>query len=401
MHSKKILMPVVLAALGAASVAQALDVGSSTTVGGLAYLDFSDIQQKQNGLDYPVPPPAATAPVTGSGVGFDVKRAYLIVDHKFDSVWAANITTDAQYDTNSKVGEIFIKKFYLQATLSDALVLHAGSYDNPWIPFAEAQYGYRYVEKLTLDRLGYGNTTDWGVSASGQFAHNLVNYAIAVINGNGYKNPSRSKYVDEEMRVGINPVNWLTIGLGYYNGHLGQVTQSSADYARNTASRLDLLLAVHWKGLRVGGEYFEAKNFKLGSATTGALGADIVATNAVVANGVVTNPGTAPVSDEAAGYSGWASYNFTPQWAVFGRYDTTKPSKHVDTGLQDTFYNLGVAFKPIPPIDLALVYKNERVTDGVVSISGGDAGSAYTIGGINAKTDGSYEEIGLYAQFRY
>ncbi|MDB6160467.1 MAG: porin [Gammaproteobacteria bacterium] len=36
----------------------------------------------------------------------------------------------------------------------------------PWDPFAESLYAYRYVEKTITDRLGYSNTTDWGLNAS-------------------------------------------------------------------------------------------------------------------------------------------------------------------------------------------------------------------------------------------
>ena len=58
----------------------------STTVGGQAFMDFGNISNQQNGVD-----------ITPTGTGFDIKRFYLIVDHKFDNVWAANLTTDAQY----------------------------------------------------------------------------------------------------------------------------------------------------------------------------------------------------------------------------------------------------------------------------------------------------------------
>src|SRR5476651_2057439 len=103
----------------------------STTVGLQSFMDFGHISNQQDGVD-----------VAPTGVGFDIKRFYLIVDHTFDNVWAANLTTDAQYLADkttsvvSSVGlkpatvttsggsggvtELFIKKLYLQATLSDA-----------------------------------------------------------------------------------------------------------------------------------------------------------------------------------------------------------------------------------------------------------------------------------------
>ena len=49
-------------------------------------MDFGHISNQQNGVD-----------VSPTGTGFDIKRFYLIVDHKFDNIWSANLTTDAQY----------------------------------------------------------------------------------------------------------------------------------------------------------------------------------------------------------------------------------------------------------------------------------------------------------------
>jgi hypothetical protein len=86
---------------------------------------------------------------------------------------------------------------------------------------------------------------------------------------------------------------------------------------------------------------------------------------------------------------------------MFGRYDQSKLSKDVVSGLKDTYYNLGVAFKPTKGVDLGVVYKHEKVEDGVVSISGADANTSYTIGGTSPTTDGKFSEIGLYAQYLF
>ena len=74
-----------------------MDIGENTTVGGQAFFDFSNISQTQgqaNGTDPLVAP---------SGTGFDVKRFYLIVDHTFNDVFSADLTTDAQYASNTTV----------------------------------------------------------------------------------------------------------------------------------------------------------------------------------------------------------------------------------------------------------------------------------------------------------
>ena len=379
-------------AMGIPAGAALADDGS-TTFGGQVFLDVSHIslqQEQKDGSEKDVPP---------TGTGFDVKRFYLSVDHQFNEVWSADITTDAQFSSSTTAGsgavtEVFIKKLYLQAKIDDAFVVHAGSYTLPWAPFVESLYGYRWVEKTATDRLGFANTADWGVNASGKFGDNVVSYSASVVNGAGHKNPTRTKDVDFEGRVGVSPLSWLTLGAGFYNGHLGQITAANEGFARNTATRYDVVAGVNVSGLRVGAEYFNAKNYKSASLKTGVLGGP---------GGVVVAPDatTAVVSDKADGFSGWASYAFAEQFSVFGRYDQSKLSKEVVAGLKDTYFHLGVGYKPTKGVDLAVVYKHEKVEDGAISVAGADANSSYTIGGTSATTGGRFEEIGLYAQYLF
>ena len=53
-------------------------------------------------------------------------------------------------------------------------------------------------------------------------------------------------------------------------------------------------------------------------------------------------------------------------------------------------------------IDFALVYKYEKVSDGSTSIGGaGNAGSSYSLGGVNGKTEGTFNEVGVYVSYRF
>jgi hypothetical protein len=162
---------------------------NDTQVSGRMYYDFTNIDDSSKG-----------AKTDKSGTAFDIKRFYLGVDHKFDDKWAVNLTTDFQYSSAIGATELYIKKAYVQYKLSDAFVLRAGSTDLPWVPFAENAYGMRYVENTLIDRLKFGTSADWGVHASGKFAGGSAEYAVAALNGNGYKNPSRGKGVDFEGR---------------------------------------------------------------------------------------------------------------------------------------------------------------------------------------------------------
>ena len=428
---RHLITAAILASCSAATSAYAVDIGENTTVGGVAFFDFSDISQQQGQTN-------GTSPsVAPSGVGFDVKRFYLAVDHTFNEVWSADLTTDAQYASNStvvtgttvtctggakptgggttcptgssvasvtpttssvntggSVTEVMIKYLYLTAKINDAFVVHAGSYNTPWIQYYDGITGYRWVEKGIADRLSLSDSSaDWGLNASGTFANNLLSYSASVTDGGGYKNPTRTKHVDFEGRITSKPFSWLDVGVGYYNGHLGQVTAVNDGFPTNTASRWDGLVSFNFGGFRLTGEYIDASNFKtVNSVTAGVFG-----TQDVVASSLT---GTLN-KDVAKGYSVQASYAFNGSWNAFARYDDINLSENVLPGLKDRFYDAGIDYKPLKGLDLALVYKLEQVDNGAATIGSADANSSYTIGGATATTDGRFREIGVYAQFKY
>lgn len=351
---KQILAGAVIAGLAGSMAANADTAsGESTTVGGKAFIDFTNINQKSNDVK-----------TDASGTGLDVKRFYIAIDHKFDDMWSANVTTDFNYVSNDSETQVFIKKAYLQAKFSDALFVRAGSADLPWVPFAEGLYGYRYVENVLIDRVKFGTSADWGLHAGGKFADGMVNYAVSAVNGAGYKNPSRSKTIDFEGRISVVPVEGLSIAAGFYNGKLGQEKETTV--ATQDAKRYNGLVAYVNDKFRVGAEYFQAKDWKQVLAPT--------------------------ISDKADGVSGWGSFNFTSEFSVFGRYDTVKPSKDLAPDLKNTYINVGLAYKPRKNVDLAFVFKQDKVEHGSFAVSNG------TIGG---STDGKFNEVGIFAQVSY
>jgi hypothetical protein len=425
---KHLITAALVASCTVATSAYAVDIGENTTVGGQAFFDFTNISDHQgqtNGTDPAVAP---------SGTGFDVKRFYLIVDHQFNDVFSADLTTDAQYASNStvvtgatvtctggakptgttcptgssvasvtptttaintggSVTEVMVKYFYLAAKLNDAFTVHAGAYAMPWAQYVDGITGLRWVEKSVGDRLSLLNTSDWGLNASGSFANNLLGYSASVVDGGGYKNPTRTKYPDFEGRVTSKPFSWLDVGVGYYNGHLGQVTVANENFPQNNATRWDGLVSVNYAGARLSAEYIDAKNYK----TVNSIAAGVFGTQDVVA-GALT--GTLN-NDAAKGFSVTASYAFNATWNVFARYDNVNLSENVLPNLKDKFYDAGIDYKALKSLDLALVYKNEQVYGGAATIGSADANSTYVIGGATSTTDGTFREIGLYAQYKF
>jgi hypothetical protein len=337
-----------IAAVSAATTAYAQD--ESTTIGGRLFIDMTDVSLKNNGVSQPA-----------SGYGVDVKRGYLIVNHTFDKTWAANVTTDFNYVANDSETQVYIKKAYVQGKVSDALVGRLGSADTPWVPFVEDIYGYRYVELEIIDRLKFGTSADWGLNAAGKTTNSKLNYSVSLLNGNGYKNPTRSNGMDTEARIGFVPIEGLTLALGFYSGKLGKDIDT-APPTLHTANRETALVAYNKKALRLGLEYFSTDNW----------------------NNVLT-----AAKDSADGFSAWFSYDFTPKFGILARADDSKLSKKLNPALEDKYYNLGIALHPRKNVDFAIVYKDEKVDGGSWNTGNGVIGVA---GG-----HGKYEEIGLWA----
>jgi hypothetical protein len=323
----------------------------NTTVGSTAFFNLSNVSQHTDGTK--IPP---------SGTGFDIKRLYITIDHSFNKVFSADVTTDFNYVSADSETQLYLKKAYLQAKLSDALVIRVGSADLPWVPFVEGLYGYRYVENTLIDRDKFGTSADWGVHVGGKLANGLVSYQFSAVDGAGYKAPLRSDSMDLEGRVSLF-YDGVTAGVGGYVGKLGKDVYGVDTL--HTANRFDAVLAYTNSRIHAGVEYFHANDW----------------------NNVLTT-----TSDSSDGYSIFASYAFTRKWGVFGRWDWVKPKQDSVPEEKDNYYNFGISYSPWKIIDFALVYKRDKVDDGLLSTSNG------TIGGVNS---GTYDEIGLFGQLKY
>lgn len=336
---------------------------ANTKLGGKSYFNVSNIHQTSVDLA------GNKTDNAQNGTQTELKRFYVSVDHQFSDMFSADITTDFRYNANgtSKDTLVYVKKAYLQAKFDPALIVRVGAADLPWVPFDEGVYGFRFVENTLIDRTKFGTSSDWGVHVLGSFANNLVSYQVSAIDGSGYKTLSRSSdTIDLEGRVSVNPLKTITLAVGGYTGKLGKSAANLPDSATpHTASRFDALAAYTGKRLRAGVEYFAAKNW---------------------------NNVNSVASDKSDGWSAFGSFAFTPQILAFGRYDWVKPSRDLNPALKDHYFNVGLDYKPIPPLDFALVYKRDRANNGTIATSNG------AIGGPDY---GTYDEIGLFGQLAF
>lgn len=348
-----------------ASIEKAAKTGwfANTSISGKSFFNVSNIHQKSVDLL------GNTTESPQNGTQAELKRFYVSVDHKFNDMFSADITTDFRYNANglSKDTTVFVKKAYLQAKFNPELMVRIGAADLPWIAFDEGIYGFRFIDPTMIDRTKFGSSVDWGVHILGTFGDNLVSYQVSAIDGQGYKTLSRSSdTLDLEGRINVNPVKNITFAVGGYTGKLGKSAGNLPDSATpHTATRFDALAAYTDKRVRAGLEYFAARNWN--------------------------NVNTA-ARDKSDGWSAFGSFAFTPKILAFGRYDWVRPSRIAAPSLKDRYFNLGVDYKPISPLDFALVYKREVTRNGTLATSNG------TIGGA---AEGTYDEFGLFGQFTF
>jgi hypothetical protein len=381
----------------------------STSITGRMYFNFSNMTQKLNGA-------RVAGGTAGNGTGFDIKRMYIGVDHTFSPIFSANVTLDisnvvgstSNYNFNANsaaspanstglVGRgFYVKKAYLQAKLNPALVVRLGSADMPWIPYIESQYGYRHIENTFIDRVGYGTSADWGAHVLGDLAGGLISYQFSAIDGGTYRNVRVTKTVDFEGRVSASYKGFFA-AVGGYSGKRANDTQGvdatitvpNGAFHVRTATREDAAIGYKSKLFTIGGEYMHAHDWN------NALSTSISAT--VPAITTVTNP--AP--DSSDGEAVFGNVNFAKTWSVFARYDHFKPSKDINPDLKADYFNAGLQWEPVKIVDLAIVYKHEKINNinGIKSYAYSYQNAPSLTVPVGSKATTS--EIGLFGQLRF
>ena len=306
---------------------------ADTKVSGRMYFNTSYVSHIANGTK---------TGNTDNGGSFAIKRFYLGIDHRFNSVFAANLTTDVS--AVSGVGmSLYIKKAYLEAKIDPKLVVRMGADDMPWIPYVEGVYGYRHIEQTLTDRTKFGTSSDWGVHVMGDLAGGIISYNVAAVDGGGYRNPQFTQTVDVEGRLSAK-YKGFNVGVGGYTGKLGKDVIGSAAY--RTYNRVDALAAYSGKldkiGFNLGVEYMYAENKAFNS----------------------TSPILVGTNDKSEGYSAFASVAPIPMWSVFGKYERVSPSEDLAPNFKEDYFNVGLQWEPVKIVDIALVYKRDIAHNG-------------------------------------
>jgi hypothetical protein len=331
-------------ALGLAHGARATDTPPGvTTVEGTVFLDASHLNQYRDGKR-----------TAASRNGADLTRFYLDVDHRLSRTWSAHLTTDINWTRDASPTHLWVKHAYLQGDFSQALVLRLGSAPLPWAGFVNHWSGYRYVDKELLTRLHYAASADWGVHALGALGDGgRLQYAGSVVSGSSFKHPRTGDRPDVEARLAWQPGAHSVLAIGGYDGQLALGGGNLPTY--HTARRWNALAAYADRRVRLGAQYFRAVDW---------------------------NRVRSPKGDRASGWSAWASVALDPRWSVFARYDRAATSTSLDPSRRERYANLGVACNVSRQLQVAAVYKRERLSHDRLALA-------------------SSNELGVYAQIRF
>lgn len=296
----------------AEEVSGASGEGPATRISTRVFVNLSDREhQHRDGPD--------------EGLGVDLKRLYLIVDHRFSEKWSAQLLTDVQWHRQKDPTDIWLRHAYLERKFDNGMRLQIGNYPTPWIA-EEAREGFRYIDPQLVAMHRLGEAADYGIHVNGR--RGAISYAAAVVTGGGFQRPRLGNGPDLEARIGWFPHPSLELAAGAYQGT--RALDAGRAKRQHTARRWNLMASWVSKRGRAGVQYFYADNW----------------------NQVVK-----PVEDARNGWSTWASYSFAPRWSVFARHDQSRLSRRLNPGLEEHYSHIGLEWKYPPHLRLALLGK--------------------------------------------
>ncbi|MBL4775518.1 MAG: hypothetical protein JKY87_05630 [Mariprofundus sp.] len=312
---------------------------------------------------------AGNALIQKKDMGAALDRAYFSLKYQFDDVWSMSLTTDANIDTGlaKKTTNVFIKKAYLRGKLADEFVISAGVIGTPFIGYENKLNTHRYVHKSFTDTYKFDDSADAGIGISGKLADGLIQYSIAELNGGGFGNISRNNSLDFNSRVGIYPIEGLTLDVQFRDGFRSSKVFNKANQANNAGTKHTLIQGMITYGVdktfRIGGNYiYEKSDQKLD-----------------VANAI------AQQTTKSTGLDVWGWVNFNDNVGVFGQFEQLKQKRAAGAQPKTTRFVGGLEFTARKNVRLALVADVSKTTD-----------AAFTTGAV-IKTS----KFGLYSEVKF
>lgn len=264
------------------------------------------------------------------GMGADLGRFFINIDHRINSVWSTHLTTDVQWQRHRDPTDLLLRHAYVQQRLSKAQHIRYGDAPTPWIGYVARRYGFRYVNPDMTAQMRLGAPADWGVHLAGDFGQ--FKYAVAAVTGAGFQKPRVGKRADFEGRMTWSPGSNIEIALGTYQGTRAMDVHTSR---LHTAKRWNGAITYVDEQLRFGAEVFYADNWTRVTKVS---------------------------PDAARGWSSWASYQVSPSITLMSRHDHTEMSLRLNPTLEQRYTHLGVELMKTRHLRSALVGKRTSLS---------------------------------------
>lgn len=298
--------------------------------------------------------------------GLNVDRAYFTAKYHFNDDWMARFTTDMGNEPGlGKQQSIYLKYAYVEGKLAgDAAVLRLGQSHTPWIDYEQGLWKYRYVSKVMSDQYGFDTSSDLGVGLKGKLADGLIGYWLTATNGTGYSKGNKvsgNSGIDFNSRIGIYPVDGLTLDAQFMNGYRGTRTSINNVTTSGVKSTLaQAMVTYKLDDYRIGANYLFNRDEAHSATASGAHGGN-----------ATSKYKTAALGDkvESSGLSIWATGKFDGGFGAFGRYERMTNKFTNAAGIANNLkeetsrYMAGLEYNVTKGIDFSLVYDYTKLTN--------------------------------------
>lgn len=130
---------------------------------------------------------------------FDISRARLILDQQFGEKFSANIMIDLIHRSSmDEYGlQYRLRSAYIQGDkLIKYTTMRFGMQGLLWFDYLEKAWGLRYIDAVSLDKLGYLERADLGFTIIGECPGNYGTLALQMVNGGGFTHREMNKNKD-------------------------------------------------------------------------------------------------------------------------------------------------------------------------------------------------------------
>jgi len=304
----------------------------------------------------------AAASTSTKTIGQNIDRAYFTAKYNFNDDWMMRITTDMGNEPGlGKQQNIYLKYAYVEGKLAGkAAVLRLGQSHTPWIDYEQGLWGHRYVSKVMSDQYKFDDSSDVGVGLKGKLLDGMLGYWITETNGRGYGKgnvAAGNSGLDFNSRVGIYPVDGLSLDFQFRDGYRGTKTNAAGVTTTGVKSTLMQAMATYsYDDYRLGFNVISNKDKANSAAASTTHGGNVSSAYA-----------TAALGDQvkSSGMALWATGKFGGGFGGFARYESmTNDLTNGVAGNQKeklTRYVLGAEYTVVKGIDFSLAMDNTKL----------------------------------------